>query len=680
MVTMGQIPDNLLGFEASGIIGRVGRDVKHFKVGDIVCTLGHGAHRTHFRNKASLCQSIPAGLSCEEGATLPLVHCTAFYSLVYVARARPGQTILIHAAAGGVGQAAIQIAKHLGLEIFATVGSADKRQLIQEVYGLAEDHIFNSRDLSFAKGVKRMTDGRGVDCIINSLSGEALRQTWHCIAPFGTFVEIGMKDILSNTRLEMRPFMQDATFTFFNLKHVMADNPILMAEIMKGTFDFLRRGITKPVSPVTIYSISEVEKAFRLMQTGKHRGKIALTWGAHDIVPVLQSPVPSIKLDRDATYVLVGGLGGLGRSLANLLADLGAGCLCFISRSGDKSGAAQELIQDIKFRNIRIEIYSCDIADGQHLSETLRHCKARLPPIKGLFQCAVVLRDSLFERMTYQQWTESLRPKVQGSWNLHSLLPRDLDFHIALGSFVGIFGNRSQSNYAAANSYKDALAHYRRSRGLKAVTIDLGIMRDVGLLAAGGATDYVKEWEEPFGIREREFHLIIKHILAAELSPGQAITPQIITGFATGGTAQKAGIRRPYYFDDARFSILAKTGLFTHGKDPSSGNDPGRNIPLRDQIAQMDSFADATRAVSEAMIARAAKALQTDRNEINENRPLYSYGIDSLVAVEMVNWVFKEIKVTLSVFDILASMPISSLVHNITAKSPYLPTELKVGQ
>ena len=341
MVAMGQIPDSLLGFEASGTITRVGHDVTQFAAGDSVCTLGHGSHRTLFRNKAIFCQRIPDGISYAEAATLPLVHCTAFYSLVHVARVRSKQSVLIHAAAGGVGQAAIQIAKHFDLEIFATVGSADKRKLIQEEYGIPDDHIFNSRDLSFEKGVLRMTNGRGVDCILNSLSGEALRRTWRCIAPFGTFIEIGMKDILGNTGLEMRPFLQDATFTFFNLKHVMTANPQLMAEIIEGTFDFMRQGISRPGSPVTVYPVSEVENAFRLMQTGKHRGKIAITWDGKDIVPVLHHASNSLRLDGDATYVLVGGLGGLGRSLSNLLVDLGARNLCFISRSGDQSMSAQ---------------------------------------------------------------------------------------------------------------------------------------------------------------------------------------------------------------------------------------------------------------------------------------------------------------------------------------------------
>lgn len=200
MVAMGQIPDNLLGFEGAGIVRRVGENVTNVKPGDRVCFLAHGAHRTVHRIRAEYAVPVPPEIPFEEAAGLLLAHATAWYGLYKMARAQRGQTILIHAAAGGVGQAAIMLAQHLGLEIYATVGSEDKRQLIQSHYGIPDDHIFNSRDLSFVQGVMRMTRGVGVDIALNSLSGEALRQTFTCLAPFGTFIEIGMKDILGNTR------------------------------------------------------------------------------------------------------------------------------------------------------------------------------------------------------------------------------------------------------------------------------------------------------------------------------------------------------------------------------------------------------------------------------------------------------------------------------------------------
>lgn len=676
MVAMGQIPDSLLGFEASGTILRVGSDVAGLSPGDQVYVLGHGAHRTVFRTKGQFCQRIPPNISHEEAATIPLVHATAYYALIQIAHISKGQSILIHSGAGGVGQAALQLANHVGLEIFTTVGSEDKRRLIQKEYDVPDDHIFNSRDLSFAKGVMRMTGGRGVDCILNSLSGEALRQSWHCIAPFGSFVEIGLKDILNNTELDMQPFLQDASFTSVNLKRVMTGNPDLLAKILEDVSSYLSRGILKPVTPIKVYPLSDMETAFRLMQMGKHRGKLVLSWGGDDMVPQLQKhrPGPPASLDPAVSYLLVGGLGGLGRSLAGLLVDLGARHLCFISRSGTTSDEAKTFIRRMASIDVHVVVYQCDIADMSALQAILASHSTNGPPIKGAFQCAMALHDSLFETMTHHQWSASLRPKVLGTRNLNILLPEDLDFFIILSSFAGIFGNRGQSNYAAANTYQDALAQERRELGLKAVTVNLGIMRDVGVVAERGATGHLKEWEIPFGIREREFHSLMRMVIAAETGGQKSAVPtQIITGFPTGGMVHNAGIRRPFFFDDPRFSELAAAGLDSMTKDISSSagaKSSGATVPLQTRIAEADSIGTASEAMTEAIIARLAKSLQTSSSEINAGKPLHSYGVDSLLAVEMVNWVLKETKVTLSVLEVLATMPISELATKIVGKSP----------
>ena len=476
---------------------------------------------------------------------------------------------------------------------------------------------------------------------------------------------------MGNTGLEMHPFLQDATFSFFNLSHVLKAKPKLMAEIIEGAFFFLRQSITKPVAPLTIYPISQVEDAFRLMQTGKHLGKIALSWNEDEVVPVMRSADESLIFDDNATYMLVGGLGGLGRSLANLFADHGARYLCFISRSGGApSTQAQKLIRDLQKRNLCIKVYRCDIADKTSLAETISQCSQELPPVRGVVQCAMVLRDVLFEKMSYQQWTDSLRPKVDGTWNLHTLLPQDLDFFITLSSFAGIFGNRSQSNYAAAGAFQDALAHYRRARGLKALTIDLGIMRDVGVIAEQGASDYLKEWEEPFGLRESQFHALMKMTIQSQMGDGSKIPPQVLTGFATRAAAHTAAIRRPYYFDDARFSVLARTGEAVQDGSVKLGN---KAVSLQAKLAQVESLAGAAKIVTDAMVTKVAKLLQTTSLEIDAGRPLHSYGVDSLVAIEIRNWIFKDIKSNVSLFDVLSAVPISVLAEKIALKSNLLP-------
>jgi NADPH:quinone reductase-like Zn-dependent oxidoreductase/NAD(P)-dependent dehydrogenase (short-subunit alcohol dehydrogenase family)/aryl carrier-like protein len=670
MVAMGQMADSALGLDAAGVVRRVGSAVTRFKVGDQVIMYGYGAHRTLHRSRADYCSLIPEGMTFEQAASIPTVHATAWNALVRVAKVQKGQSILIHAAAGGVGQVAVQIAQHFGMEVFATVSSEAKRQLLRDQYGVLEDHIFNSRDLSFVKGLKRMSNGRGVDVVLNSLAGEALRQTWHCIAPFGRFIEIGIKDILNNTGLDMGPFMQDATFSFFNLRHVDQSRPDLMAAILEGAFDFVRRGITRPVKPLVSYPISDMEGALRLMQTGKHLGKIALTWGQDHVVPVEQRGVQAPTLSPDGVYLLVGGLGGLGRSLASKLVGLGARKLCFLSRSGAKSPNSQDLIQRLEQQQVQIQVIKCDVGDESSVASAVDLCTRELGKIRGVFQCAMVLRDGLFANMSHQSWVESTRPKVQGSWNLHHHLPDDLDFFITLSSFTAVFGSRGQSNYSAAGAYEDALAYHRRASGRHATTIDLGLMRDIGVLAETGMTDAFREWEKPYGIREGEFLALVERVIARDISA--TMPPQVVTGLATGGSVRLAGINTPYYLDDPRFSILARTGLRDSGSAAASGGD----TPAHALIAQVKSFQEAADLVLEALVKQVAKMLQTDPSEIDSSRFLHSFGIDSLVAIEIVNWAMRATKSTINVFDVLAGVPMTTLCHRIATKSSSLPKNL----
>ena len=286
MIAMGQVQDTMLGAECSGIVTRVGAHVKNCKPGDRAMTWRLGCHQTYVRNPAVMIQMVPDDMTFEVAASIPTVYCTVYYSLFDAARLKKGESILIHAASGGVGQAAIILAKYIGAEIFATVGTEEKRQLVMEKYGISEDHIFYSRDLSFAKGIKRMTKGKGVDVVLNSLAGEALRETWHCIAYFGRFIELGKRDIVGNTGLDMEPFMRNVTFASVNLLGIYRNSIPLAARIFSDVMSLLHQGVVRAIQPITVYSYSQMEGAFRFMQTGRHIGKIVLKPHDEDLVPV----------------------------------------------------------------------------------------------------------------------------------------------------------------------------------------------------------------------------------------------------------------------------------------------------------------------------------------------------------------------------------------------------------
>ncbi|TVY15571.1 Compactin diketide synthase mokB [Lachnellula arida] len=311
MVAIGQLQEKIMGFECGGVITRIGSKATHkFKVGDRVCALttrGHWASRicVHYIGVGK----IPDHMSFEAAASIPMVFVTAYYSLFEKAHLEKGDTILIHAASGGVGQAAISLAKWAGVEIFATVGSQDKRDFIKNTYGIPDDHIFSSRDISFAADVMAATNGRGVDVLLNSLAREILEESWDVMATLGRFVEIGKRDIQLNKRLEMGPFDRAISFMAVDLLQLGNFQGKVLHRVLRECLDLLEEKAIQAVRPVTVCPISEIQRAFRTMQAGKHLGKIVIKPSEGDLVKVLpQRQV--VKLRPEISCLLIGGLGG----------------------------------------------------------------------------------------------------------------------------------------------------------------------------------------------------------------------------------------------------------------------------------------------------------------------------------------------------------------------------------
>lgn len=684
MVSMGQIADTSLGLEASGIVLRVGSAVS-LKPGDRVFAAAKGTYKNILRTKQMLCQVIPSNVSFEEAASIPIIFGTVYQALAKVARIQAGQSILIHAAAGGVGQAAIQLAQHYGAVIYATVSSDEKRNVLKDTYGIADEHIFNSRDMSFAQGVMRMTDNRGVDVILNSLSGEALQQTWKCIAPFGTFIEIGKKDILDNTGLSMRPFLDSTTFASINLDLCLTSYPLIMAETTRSVFSLLEQGVIKAVTPINVYPSSKIEDAFRFIQGGRHMGKIVVSFSEDDSVPIHPSAKFPLLLNPSVTYILTGGLGGLGRSISRFLVRHGARHIAFISRAGAASESAKACVQELQQARVNIKVYRCDISNRSELAAVLRQCRSEMPEVRGLVQGAMVLNDAIFENMTYQQWAAATRPKIQGSRNLHQLLPRDLDFFIMLSSMNGQTGNPGQANYAAGNTYQDALAESRRAQGLPGTSIDLGLMLDAGYIAEKGGDSNLKTWER-VGINEAFFYSLLRGALTdsgrddgstcnRHTGATTTIPAQVIVGVATGGQCQDHKLQDPFYFDDVRFSLVKNMGFQNDRVTASTA--PSELLLLQRQLMASTSKVDAAQALANALASRVARNLKTPVGNIDAAKPLHAYGVDSLVAVEIRHWIVRDMKAEVSLFDVLGSMSIASLALKIASASKLLPPGLQ---
>lgn len=276
MAALGKVPFDSFGTDCAGIVTAIGANVSDLRVGDRVCALSSGAFSTVFRCAASCVVPIPKNIAFEVAASLPTIFCTAYHALVNIARLSKLESILIHAASGGVGQAAIMLSKSIGAEVYATVGSAKKKEFLMSQYGIRPDHIFFSRDISFESGIMNLTRQKGVDVVLNSLSGDALRATWRCLAHFGRFVEIGKSDLLANGRLEMEPFIHNRTYAGVDLLALSYERPQQMKELLLKMIDLHAAGVFEPVSPITTFPFSGMEKAFRTMANGDNIGKIVL--------------------------------------------------------------------------------------------------------------------------------------------------------------------------------------------------------------------------------------------------------------------------------------------------------------------------------------------------------------------------------------------------------------------
>lgn len=449
----------------------------------------------------------------------------------------------------------------------------------------------------------------------------------------------------------MKPSIANTIFTFFNLLLVMEQMPEQMGDIFTAVFDLLHQGVLHAPSELTTYPLGNIEEAFRLMQSGRHLGKLVLSHGAAPEAPVLHSASSSLKLDPNATYLLVGGLGGLGRSLAGMFIDSGARNIVFVSRTGEASAEAKKTMAALRARpGVRARAYRADMASAESFRAAMAACESELPPVGGVVQMAMVLRDALFEKMTFDEWTAALRTKVYGTRNLYAFFGADrpLGFMLFLSSCAGVFGNPGQANYAAGNTYQDALAYYRRARGLKAVSVDLGIIRDVDVVAETGAKGFLALWEEAIGIREPVFHALMRSVIngqqrtstsSASVSASASSFPvpaQVSTGLANADVMAEFGLPRPDYFDDPRMQRLALATFGSVGGG-TGGGAKGGVVSIESRLGECRSVEVASDIITEALVQKTADILQMPASEVDTNRPMYMYGVDSLVVMEVRN-------------------------------------------
>lgn len=396
LIALGRIDQQDLGIECAGVVRAVGEDCTSVRPGDRVLLCQADSFVGRLRCPDSVATRIPESMSFVDAGALPTIFVTAWHGLVRVARLARGESILIHSGAGGTGQAAIQVALHCGAEVYTTVGTTKKRKLLAELYGIPPERILNSRDLSFADDIKRLTNGKGVDVVLNSLAGDALVASWECVAPWGRFLEIGKKDILSHNTLPMFQFKRNVSFSAIDVSAMIQERPDLLREALIQIIALIDEGVLRMPAPLKVFAISEAEQAFRYLQSGMHAGKVVVEIKPDDAVTAFVKPQPkSCVFDDDKTYLIAGGLGAQGKVIAEWMVDKGARHLVLLSRSGgDGSEEAAAFVKGLQSRGVSVYCPPCSIASSASLEAVLGYCTAHMPPLKGCIQAAMDLRVS----------------------------------------------------------------------------------------------------------------------------------------------------------------------------------------------------------------------------------------------------------------------------------------------
>lgn len=668
-IAVGQIWDTQLGVEYSGVVTGVGSDVSNVAVGDRVAAFGiePNWYKTCLRSSSAAVHKLPEGMTFEEGTNIMRSYGAVKYGLVNVARLEKGESVLIHDATTALGLAAVNIAQHIGAEIYVTVAGEAERDLLVAVGGVLPDHVLGFA--GFSQALKHATGYRGVDVVINSsMTGEALRQSWHCLAPFGRFVELGMKDMRSNTGLDMVPFASNTTFTGVNMKCMLYSNPQLFSRVLADTMQYLEVGVIK-ATPLHVLKLSEVAEGFRILQSRSKLGggRVVLKVDDNDIVPVVgMRQREPLQLRSDATYFVPGGLGGLGRPLLRLMADKGAHHFVVTSRSGGHNAKAQAVIQELSGRGVHIKVYASDISDENALKAVLSDLPTLgFPPIRGTIVCAMSVQDTLFETMTHADFVAATRPKYNVTLNLHKYLPRDLDFFVCLSSAAGQIGSIAQGNYNAGNNYQDALCAHRRSLGLPGTSINLGWMGEIGFVAESDQAKVPQVVRD--GVRDLKANQFFT-IMEAAMSDDETVSKgQPVLGLATGGLIKHSGRDEPYWFRDARFSAMRLYDTHQSKTETTTKGTNGGDIKLG--LASAKTLEEAKAIVLSGLTAKLAKGLMMELDDVDSSRPLNMYGVDSLVAVDIRAWAMKEVQSVVHVSDILKSMPMSDLAGKIAEAS-----------
>ncbi|MES4888637.1 type I polyketide synthase [Streptomyces sp. NPDC096012] len=634
-----------IGFECAGVISAVGPGVDHLRQGDAVLAvqLEGGAFGSFVTVPATAVAPVPRDFTPVMAAGLPTAYLTAWYALHHVARLAPGERVLIHSATGGTGRAAIAVARLLGADVLATAGTEVKRHQLR---GLGIRCVMDSRTLDFAEEARRATEGQGVDVVLNSLTGPAVRAGLESLRPFGRFVELGVRDILADAALKLGPLRHNITFSTVDLIELQQRRPELLATVLREVMDHVTARRLKPLL-CTEYPLECATDAFRLMARAAHTGKIVLTVPDRGEIPAVVPEGPPV-VRADGAYVITGGLGGLGLATARWLAEQGAGRIVLNGRRPPSLDAARA-INDLA---VDTTVVLGDISRPGTAERLFEAATKDGVPLRGVVHCAMVLDDAALTTIRDHQLRRVWAPKVTGAWNLHNATAgHALDWFVLYSSMSSLLGNAGQGVYAAANAWLDAFATWRTRKGLPTLAVDWGPWGETGQ-----ATDFAERGYETIPTRQglEALHCLLTH---------QRVQTAVIPGPPHTWVPRTAA-------DSSLFALLTPDGVPAERQHSGTGDSDIRALiealpaGIARQTALESYLADHIRAI-----------LRTGSASLDPQTPLKSLGFDSLLATELRIRLDSDLSVRLASNFVWQHPTIASLATALAVHMGLVPQE-----